>query len=280
MAMSIVTNTQSINAQRNLAKSGKALQSAMGQLSSGLRINRAGDDAAGLAISENLKAQTRSLGQAERNANDGISLLQTAEGGMAEVGDMLGRMRELAVQSSSDTVSDNERAFIQQEFTALVEEVDRIANTTEFNGTKLLDGSATGLEFQVGMRNDANDRISVDLADMTSATLGTGGGGAALSTAGLDSKANAQGAIDIIDDAIADVSGGRANVGATENRLQVTISNLGTARENLSAANSRIRDADIAQTSAELTRNNILQQAGVSVLAQANASPQMALSLI
>lgn len=280
MAMSIVTNVQSLNAQKNLSKTGKALQSTLSQLSSGLRINRAGDDAAGLAISENLKAQTRSLGQAERNANDGISLLQTAEGGMAEVGDMLGRMRELAMQSSTGTISDDERVFIQQEFTALVEEVDRIANTAEFNGTSLLDGSATGVEFQVGMRNDANDRISVDIADMRSTALGTGGGGAALSTAALDSAANAQAAIDIVDAAISDVSTGRATMGATENRLQVTISNLGTARENLSAANSRIRDADIAQTTADLTRNNILQQAGVSVLAQANAAPQMALSLI
>jgi flagellin len=280
MAMSIVTNTQSINAQRNLAKTGKALQGTLNQLSSGLRINRAGDDAAGLAISENLKAQTRSLGQAERNANDGISMLQTAEGGMAEIGDMLGRMRELAMQSSTDTIRDDERVFIQQEFTALVEEVDRIANTAEFNGTVLLDGSATGVEFQVGMRNDANDRISVDIADMQSTALGTGGGGAALSTAALDTSANAQAALDIVDAAISDVSTGRATMGATENRLQVTISNLGTARENLSAANSRIRDADIAQTTAELTRNNILQQAGVSVLAQANAAPQMALSLL
>lgn len=280
MAMSIVTNVQSINAQRNVAKTGKAFQSTLNQLSSGLRINRAGDDAAGLAISENLKAQTRSLGQAERNANDGISVLQTAEGGMAEIGDMLGRMRELAMQSATGTISNTERTFINQEFTALRTEIDRIANTVEFNGTKLLNSGATALEFQVGMRNTANDRISITIDDMRSTALNSGGGGTALSAAALDSAANAQTAIGIIDGALADVAEGRAEIGATENRLQVTISNLGTARENLSAANSRIRDADIAQATAELTRNNILQQAGVSVLAQANAVPQLALSLL
>ena len=280
MVMSLVTNVGSLNAQRNLAKSGGALQRNLAQLSSGLRINRAGDDAAGLAISENLKSQIRSLGQAQRNANDGISLLQTAEGAMNEVSGIMTRMRELAVQTSSDTLSDTERGFAQQEFAALISEIDRIANVTEFNGTSLIDGSATALEFQVGIHDTANDRISVSIADMTSATLGTGAGAVALSTAAVDTKANAQSALDIIDDAIEDVSSGRADVGAVENRLQVTVSNLGSARENLSAANSRIRDADIAEATAALTRNTILQQAGASVLAQANQTPQLALSLI
>ncbi len=211
---SILTNVPSLNAQNNLKRTQLDQARSMGRLSSGLRINRAGDDAAGLAISENLKAQIRSLGQAERNANDGISLLQTAEGSMNEVSGILTRMRELAMQSSTDTVGDSERAFVQQEFSALMEEIDRIANVTEFNGTQLLDGSATGLDFQVGIRDTANDRITVAIADMRSAALGTGGGGAAIGTAGVDSRANAQASLDIIDAAIQDVSAGRAGIGA------------------------------------------------------------------
>lgn len=280
MAMSLVTNVASLNAQRNLSKTGNALNKTLGQLSSGLRINKASDDAAGLAISENLKAQIRGLGQAERNANDGISLLQTAEGSMNEVSGIMGRMRELAVQASSDTLSDTERGFAQQEFAALMSEVDRISAVTEFNGTALVDGTATNIEFQVGINDTANDRISVAIADMTTGTLGTGGGGAALSTVAVDTKANAQAALDVIDASITDVSSGRADIGAAENRLQVTVSNLATARENLSAANSRIRDVDVASATAELTRSSILQQAGASVLAQANQAPSLALSLI
>jgi len=277
---SILTNVPSLNAQNNLKRTQLDQARSMGRLSSGLRINRAGDDAAGLAISENLKAQIRSLGQAERNANDGISLLQTAEGSMNEVSGILTRMRELAMQSSTDTVGDSERAFVQQEFSALMEEIDRIANVTEFNGTPLLDGSATGLDFQVGIRDTANDRITVAIADMRSTALGTGGGGAAIGTAGVDSRANAQASLDIIDAAIQDVSAGRAGIGAAENRLQVTIANINVSRENLSAANSRIRDTDVAEESAAMTRASILMQAGVSVLAQANQTPQMALNLL
>lgn len=277
---SILTNVPSLNAQNNLKKTQLDQARSMGRLSSGLRINRAGDDAAGLAISENLKAQIRSLGQAERNANDGISLLQTAEGSMNEVSGILTRMRELAMQSSTDTVGDSERAFVQQEFTALMEEIDRIANVTEFNGTQLLDGSATGLDFQVGIRDSANDRITVAIADMRSTALGTGGGGAAIGTAGVDSRANAQASLDIIDAAIQDVSAGRAGIGSAENRLQVTVANINVSRENLSAANSRIRDTDVAEESAAMTRASILMQAGVSVLAQANQTPQMALNLL
>lgn len=280
MAMSLVTNVGSLNAQRNLAKSGNTVNKTLAQLSSGLRINKASDDAAGLAISENLKAQIRGLGQAERNANDGVSLLQTAEGAMNEVSGIMGRMRELAVQSSSDTLSDTERGFAQQEFAALMSEVDRIAAVTEFNGTQLVDGTATNIEFQVGIHDTADDRIAVSIADMTSGALGTGGGGAALSTVAVDTKAGAQAALDVIDAAITDVSSGRADIGAAENRLQVTVSNLGSARENLSAANSRIRDVDVASATAELTRASILQQAGASVLAQANQAPSLALSLI
>ncbi|MCB9623966.1 MAG: flagellin FliC [Sandaracinus sp.] len=277
---SVLTNVPSLNAQHNLKRTQTEQAKSMGRLSSGMRINRAGDDAAGLAISENLKAQIRSLGQAERNANDGISLLQTAEGSMNEISGILTRMRELAMQSSTDTVGDSERAFVQQEFSALVEEIDRIANVTEFNGTALLDGTATGLDFQVGIRDTANDRITVGIADMRSTALGTSGGGAAIGTAGVDSKANAQAALDVIDQAINDVSAGRAGIGAAENRLQVTIASIDVSRENLSAANSRIRDTDVAEESAAMTRASILMQAGVSVLAQANQTPQMALNLL
>lgn len=280
MAFSVMTNVASLNAQRHLGRSQSTLNSSMGRLASGLRINRAGDDAAGLAISENLKSQIRSLGQAERNANDGVSLLQTAEGGMNEMSGVVTRMRELAMQSSTDTVGNTERAFIQQEFTALMSEIDRIAEVTEFNGTSLLDGTATALDFQVGIHNTANDRITVAVDDMHAAILGTGGGGAALSTTDISTKAGAQAALDIIDASISDISAGRADIGAAENRLQVTVANLGTARENLSAANSRIRDTDVAEESAQLTRSNILLQAGASVLAQANQAPQIALSLL
>jgi flagellin len=272
MAITVNTNVSSINAQRNLAKTGSALASSFERLSSGLRINRAGDDAAGLAISEDMKAQVRSMSQAERNANDGISLLQTAEGALGEVGGILGRMRELATQSANGTLDATQRGYVQEEFTALSEEIDRIGAVTEFNGTALLDGSAN-VDLQVGINNTANDRINVSIAAMD--TTGLGLAAADVSTAG-----GAQTAIDSIDAAIDTVSGQRASIGAVGNRLQVTVSNLSSARENLSAANSRIRDVDVASETAELTRSNILQQAGVSILAQANQAPSLALSLL
>jgi flagellin len=280
MGISVKTNIASISAQTNIRQTTKSLNQSIQNLASGQRINVAADDPAGLAISSKLRANIDSLQVASRNANDGISLLQTAEGSMNEVSGILTRMRELAMQSSTDTVGDSERAFVQQEFSALMEEIDRIANVTEFNGTQLLDGSATGLDFQVGIRDTANDRITVAIADMRSTALGTGGGGAAIGTAGVDSRANAQASLDIIDAAIQDVSAGRAGIGAAENRLQVTIANINVSRENLSAANSRIRDTDVAEESAAMTRASILMQAGVSVLAQANQTPQMALNLL
>ncbi|MDH5491593.1 MAG: flagellin FliC, partial [Myxococcales bacterium] len=202
MSFSIVTNVPSLNAQRNLSKTGNAMAGNLSRLSSGLRINRAGDDAAGLAISENLKAQIRSLGQGERNAADGVSLLQTAEGSMNEISGILTRMRELSMQSSTDTVGATERGFIDQEFTALRSEIDRIAAVTEFNGTSLLDGTATGIEFQVGVHNTANDRISVSIADMRSSALGLGSGATALSALDVSTKTNAQAALDALDSAI------------------------------------------------------------------------------
>jgi len=279
MAISIVTNPASLNAQRNLNKTQGTMGRSLARLSSGLRINGASDDAAGLAISEKLKSQTRSIAQAERNANDAVSMLQTAEGAMNETSGLLIRMRELSVQSANDTVGSTERSFIQSELSDLRDEVNRIAEVTEFNGTKLIDGSASSVTFQVGIQNTTNDRISVSVNDMHATALGTG---ATTRLSGLDISTitGAQTALDVLDAAITDVSAGRAEIGAVQNRLQVTIANLGTARENLSAANSRIRDVDVASESAELTKNNILMQAGVSVLAQANQQPALALSLL
>ena len=278
MAISIVTNPASLNAQRNLNRTQGTMGRSLARLSSGLRINGASDDAAGLAISEKLKSQTRSLSQAERNANDAVSMLQTAEGAMNETSGLLIRMRELSVQSANDTVGATERSFIQSELSDLRDEVNRIAEVTEFNGTKLIDGTASSITFQVGIQNTTNDRISVSIDDMHATALGAG----TTDLDGLDISTitGAQTALDVLDAAITDVSAGRAEIGAVQNRLQVTIANIGTARENLSAANSRIRDVDVASESAELTKNNILMQAGVSVLAQANQQPSLALSLL
>ena len=273
MAITMNTNVASINAQRNL-----------GRLSTGLRINTAADDAAGLAISEKLKSQIRSLSQAERNAYDGNSLLQVAEGAMNEVSGILTRMRELAVQSATDTVGGTERGFLNQEVDALQAELDRIGEVTEFNGAKLLDGGTTGttFNFQVGIGATTNDRIAATIKGTKSADLGAVTGGAVSSIAGIDltTITGAQNALAVIDQAISDVSSRRADLGAVQNRMVVTIANLGTARENLSAANSRIRDVDVAAETAAMTRNNILMQAGTSVLAQANQQPQIALSLL
>ncbi len=279
MAISIVTNPASLNAQRNLNKTQGMVGSSLARLSSGMRINSASDDAAGLAISEKLMSQVRSLGQAERNANDAVSLLQTAEGSMAESSGLLIRMRELAVQSGNDTVGSTERQFLQNELADLRSEVDRIAEVTEFNGQKLVNGSASSVTFQVGINNSINDRITVGINDMHASQLGSGAG-SQLSDVNIGTITGAQNALSVLDDAITDVSAGRAEIGAVQNRLASTIQNLATARENLSAANSRIRDVDVASESAQLTKNSILMQAGVSVLAQANQQPAMALSLL
>ena len=250
MAITVNTNVASLNAQRNLSKSGSALATSFERLSSGLRINRAGDDAAGLAISEDMKANIRSMNQAERNANDGISLLQTAEAGLSEVGGILGRMRELATQSASGTLDATQRGYVDEEFQALSTEIDRLGAVSEFNGTALLDGTAN-VDLQIGINNTANDRINVTIAAMDTAGLG-------IAASDVTTAGTAQTAIDDIDAAIETVSGQRATIGATENRLQITVSNLSSARENLSAANSRIRDVDVASETAALTRNNIL----------------------
>ncbi|HJL16802.1 MAG TPA: flagellin [Sandaracinaceae bacterium LLY-WYZ-13_1] len=280
MAITVNTNVASLNAQRNLGSTQSALQGNLGRLSTGLRINTASDDAAGLAISEKLKSQVRSLSQAERNANDGVSLLQTAEGAMNEASGILTRMRELAVQSANGTLGSTERGFLNDEVSALSSELDRIAGVTEFNGTQLLAGGTTGTEFtfQVGVGATSNDTISATIKGIAAADLGgtTGGVGAI----DISTATGAQNALSVLDQAISDVSSRRADIGTVQNRLDVTIANLGSARENLSAANSRIRDVDVASETADMTRNNILMQAGVSVLAQANQAPQVALALL
>ncbi|MBN8614143.1 MAG: flagellin FliC [Deltaproteobacteria bacterium] len=272
MAISVGTNVQSLNAQRALTSTQNRLSGNLGRLSTGMRINSSADDAAGLAISERFKAQIRSLGQAERNANDGISLTQTAEGAMNEISGVLTRMRELAVQASNGTLSTSDRGFIDDEAQSLSDEIDRISNVTQFNGTNLLDGSFNA-DLQVGANDSADDRINVTIGASDFATLA----GAAID---LSTATGAQAALTTLDTAIDAVSTNRAALGTTQNRLQVSISNLGSARENMSAANSRIRDVDVASESAEMTRNNILMQAGVSVLAQANQAPSVALSLL
>lgn len=278
MALSILTNTASLNAQRNLSQTGRSLAANFGRLSSGMRINTAGDDAAGLAISERMKAQVRSLHQAERNANDGISLLQTAEGGMNENSGILIRMRELAMQAATGTVGDTERGHLQTEFAELTAEIDRIANVTQFNGQLLLNGDNASFDFQVGINEGGSNVISATMVDMSADNYGASG--TDLTALDISTAAGAQAALDVLDTAIADTSEARAGLGATQNRLQVTVANLQSARENLSAANSRIRDVDVAEESAAMTRNNILSQAGIAVLSQANQLPSMALSLL
>jgi flagellin len=281
MGLRINTNIASLNAQRNLSNSQLELQRSLDRLSSGLRITRAGDDAAGLAISESLRAQVRGLSQAQRYANDGISGLQTAEGALNEISSILIRLRELAVQSASTAgISNNERSFLSNEFSALQSEITRIANATQFGGRRLLDGSLSGasnqLTFQVGIFNDsAVDRFSLSIGNATASGLSITAGQASVSTA-----VAAQAALATIDTALTSVSTVRGNLGAAGNRLQSTINNLAVSIENISAANSRIRDVDVAAETAALTRAQVLQQAGIAVLAQANVSAQVALTLL
>jgi flagellin len=271
MGLRINTNVQSLNAQRNLTVSNEKQALSLNKLSSGQRITKAGDDAAGLAISEKLKGSIRSLQQANRNANDGISLIQTAEGGINEVSNILLRLRELSVQAASDTVG-----FTDKEFQALKGEIDRIAQVTNYNGTSLLNGSGDTLDFQVGIQNSPeNDRLQYKTSN-SDVTLGKLG----LSSTGTVSKADAQENLGKIDQAIQSVNENRAGLGALQNRLSSTVNNLGTTTENLSAANSRIRDADMAVESSELTKQGILAQAGAAVLSQANSSQQLALKLL
>ncbi len=276
MGIRINTNIPSLSAQRSLGVNTRNLNDNLRKLSSGERITKSGDDAAGLAISENLKAQIRGMRQAKRNAGDAISMLQTAEGGLNEISNIIIRLRELAVQAASDTVGTQERSFSDIEFQNLKEEIDRIAKSSDFNGIKLLDGSGGRLEFQVGIKNDpVLDRLIYDGtgSDATLQTLNL-----ALET--VSSKEGAQTTLKKLDDALVHINGVRANFGALQNRLQSTTTNLEISDENLSAANSRIRDVDVAAETADMTKNNILLQAGVSVLAQANQAPNTALKLL
>jgi flagellin len=277
MGLRISTNIAAMGAQRNLQNSTLEQTKTFNQLSSGNRITSAGDDAAGLSISENLRAQIRSLKQAERNANDGISFVQVAEGGLSEVGNILIRLRELSIQGASDTIGDRERGFIDKEFQSLKSEVDRIANSTNFNGTPLLNGQSKkdNLEIQVGARNNEADRINFNVAEVDVRTDKIG-----ISSISSRSVDDARDSIDKIDEAMAKVTGARAGLGAMQNKLQSATNTIGIAKENLSAARSRIADTDIAEAATALSQKQILQQAGVAVLAQANASPQLALKLL
>ena len=283
MGLRINTNVASINAQRNLRNTNHDMRKAMEKLSSGSRINRAGDDAAGLAISENLQAQIRGFNMAIRNSEDGISLVQVAEGGLNETSNILARLRELGIQAASDTIGAAERGFLDTEYQSLLSEIERVSQATEFNNTKLLNGiteededGVKQFDIQIGIRNIPGvDRIVFDASKADATVEGLG-----LNGLSLDSKEAAQLSLAQIDNAIQRVASVRADFGALQNRLQSTINNLGVSVENLSAANSRIRDADMANETAEMTRNNIMLNAGISVLGQANQSNQMALKLL
>lgn len=248
----------------------------MARLASGIRINNASDDAAGLAISEGMKAQIRGFRQANRNANDGMSLVQIAEGGLNEVSNMLTRLRELAIQSASDTISDRERVYTDAEYQQLKEEIERISQTTQFNGVPLINGMGGVFDIQVGVQNDQfNDRISFDSTATNSTLEGLG-----LSELSVIDKLSAQDSLAFVDDALQNVSGMRAGIGAFQSRLQSASSNLMVSDENLSAANSRIRDTDVAAESSALAKTNILMQAATAVLGQANTQQQLALKLL
>lgn len=276
MGISLRTNIASIQANNSLSKTNDRLAKSMEKLSSGLRINRSGDDAAGLAISEKFQADLRSLQQLKRNANDGISLIQVAEGAMSEISGILIRMRELAVQGATDTVSSDQKSFLQKEINELKAEVDRIGNTATFNGITLLGGAYQGtssLTFQVGLTGETTQQISVSLSTMSAEAL-------SIQSIILTNSDDARNSLSILDDAILNLNAVRAVLGSAQNRLQVTINNMSTQYTNVSAANSRIRDVDVAEETATMSRNQILMQSGVSVLAQANQIPQLALSLL
>ena len=276
MAIRINTNVDSVFAQKNLARTQRSMRGSMQKLSSGLRITKAADDAAAMGVSEKMRAQITSLKMAQRNTNDGISMIQTAEGALDETADILNRMRELAVESASEVLQATERAYLQTEFTALQGEIERIADSTEFNGLNLSDGTTTEVAVQVGIFNvAAQDRITVTLQDSQTATLGVNTG-----AVDLGSAANSQTAITAIDTAIDSVNNSRASYGAAQNQLSSALRNLENYTENLTETESRIRDVDFASETATMTRNQIFSQAGISILSQANSSPQAALSLL
>jgi len=273
MALVVNTNMQAMNSLNRLGQTNQALGKVFERLSSGLRINRASDDAAGLGMAESFDAEYRGMRQAGRNANDGISMIQTAEGAANEVANILKRMKELAVQSSSETLGSTERAFIQDEFTQLRSEIDRIAQVTEFNGISLSAGAFSGVQVQIGASANDNDRIAISLGDLTASTLG-------ITATALSSASAARDALTTLDSALSSVNGYRSDFGAIQNRLESTIRNITTYTENLAAAKSRIIDADFAYETAQLAKYQILQQSGVAVLGQANAVNQAALRLL
>lgn len=279
MALVINSNIASLNAQRNLSKTQGDLQTSLQRLSSGLRVNSAKDDAAGLYQIAVQTADIRGVQQAVRNASDGISFAQTAEGAMAEVESNLQRIRELAVQSANGATSDEARSGIQKEVDQLTQEISRIVETADFNGTKLLDGTTTTLSFQVGQDGQADNQVSVSLSSLTSIS-GYSSDVTATGTIDVDDAGNASAAIANIESAITTVASARSTMGAVQNRFDAVISNLNNYAENLTAARSRIQDADFAAETASLTRAQILQQAGVAMVSQANSLPQTALSLL
>jgi flagellin len=273
MALTVRTNSASGFALNSLNKTSRSLQRSFERIASGKRIARSSDDAAGLGVAENLAADARSASVAARNTNDGISMIAVAEGAAGEVTSLLTRARELAIQSASETLGDTERAYIQTEYAEIEGEIDRIAATTEFNGTLLTDGSVATIDVQVGIQATADDTITITLGSLAADDLG-------ITAVTLAASADAGTALGLIDAAIDEVSGIRASLGASENRLNSALNNLGTFQVNTTEAESRIRDADFGYESAVLSQNQILQQAGVSILAQANQINQSALSLL
>jgi len=276
MSLRINTNVPSIFAQKHLSRTQERLTSTFDHLSSGLRITKAADDAAGLGVSEVMRAQIRSLRQAMRNANDGISVIQTAESSLGEIADNLMRMRQLAVQAASGVLQATERGFLATEFTNLQSEIDRIANVSEFSGLQLSNGTTASLSVQIGINNVAlNDRVTVTLQDATTANLVV-----TAATANLTNETTAFASISVIDTALTSVNTSRSSYGAAQNAITSALHNLESYTENLVAAESRIRDVDFAMETAELARNTVFQQAGIAILAQSNQTPQAALQLL
>jgi len=276
--LAINTNVGSLTAQRNLQKTSRGLHQAISRLSSGTRVNSAADNAAGMAVSENMRAQLKGFQQAAKNANDGIAVLQTAESGYQSLSDLLIRMRELAVQSANDSVSDTERDYLDTEFQDLIQEMDRISAVVEYNGIQLLDGTAGSagdgtMVFQVGTRDSVNDRIQIKLDAQDSATLGVGGDA-------IDIQGNAQSAITSIDSALEILSTDRAQIGSTINTLHVSVDGLASSIENYGNAMSQIKDTDMAEESSAFSKSNVLQQAGVAMLSQANQTPNLVMRLL
>lgn len=271
MPLRVTNNIHSLNAQRNLSRNQARLGKALERLSSGLRINRSGDDAAGLAISEKLRSNIRALNQASRNASDGIAMIQVTEGAMSELSNMLTRMKQLAEQAATGTISDTERGYLNTEYLALYSEITRVADNTKYNETQLLDGSLS-VQVQIGISNGANDSILISVGHVDAATLGL--------TSSISTVTTARGALTTTTTAVGAISTQRAHLGALQNRMESVISNIDTVVENLTGAESRIRDVDIAAETAEMTKYNILVQAGVAVLSQANQEPAIALQLL